>query len=303
VVSAVTYAYDLDGEQTFQTEATSPTTPAIVTAMTYDAAGRVVTDQVYAAGNASHPASSTSDTYDEDGNVIRSVDGAGVVTVSQYDGEGNLATQTVTGADGVEVGDKSFTYDLAGEQASETDVLSLANAATNTPFLARWTLDSYDAASRMVGSQVFQQNQPNDSQPTLLSTTSDSYDLAGRLTQATDGDGNVTSDTYDGAGRLVTQTIGGAESTTYAYNRDGEQTSITDGDGDVTAEFYDAAGRVIEETVSKGSTTASDIHYAYDDNGNLIQKTDDYGSQTVDAYAGANRLISETVYNTNVTPR
>ncbi len=148
------------------------------------------------------------------------------------------------------------------------------------------------------------------------------YDAVGRLSEVTDGSGNlIESYSYDPAGNLSSETKGNGTSTTYEYDADGDVTEITnlapgkttnsqmsytyDAVGDVTsmttgavttAYSYDADGELVS-----ASTPGDKLLYAYDPDGNRTSVTDNgvvtnYVSNDVNEYTSTTTSGVPTSY-------
>ena len=91
-------------------------------------------------------------------------------------------------------------------------------------------------------------------------TVNYTYDSVGRLSELTDGSGNlIVQYTYDAAGNLIQKDMGNGTRTVYTYDADGDVLSITNYAPDHTTVnsfddyTYDASGNVLTDT----SRTAS----------------------------------------------
>src|SRR5262249_16450350 len=97
------------------------------------------------------------------------------------------------------------------------------------------------------------------------------YDPVGRLSQLTDGSGNViVTYTYDADGRLSKKVNGNGTYTTYQYDADGNVKDLINyaPDNSVNSRFdytYNALGLETTETTLDGTWT-----YTYDADGQLI---------------------------------
>ena len=81
----------------------------------------------------------------------------------------------------------------------------------------------------------------------ILSTTSTTYDAAGRVTQTVDASGMVTNNAYDDVGNLISSTeiVNHVSRTTSStYNALGQVTSTTDALGNTTQYQYNSSGQV-----------------------------------------------------------
>jgi RHS repeat-associated protein len=122
------------------------------------------------------------------------------------------------------------------------------------------------------------------------------YDPAGRLVGTRDEDDASPSVTYryDPAGRTdrVQQAwsgaAGGTIATSYEYDTAGNLTAVTDPNGNRTTYVYDDFGQMVEQTSPVTGTT----RYAFDESGNLISLTDSNNATTVRTYDSLNRVLS-----------
>jgi RHS repeat-associated protein len=156
-------------------------------------------------------------------------------------------------------------------------------------------------------------------------TVNYTYDSLGRLSELTDGSGNlIVQYTYDAAGNLIQKTNGNGTYTTYTYDADGNVLSITNyayASGPVNSfdtYTYDALGNVLTDTNQDGEwvytydadsqlihavftpnnsdpdgLTAQDIQYVYDPAGNRISETVN-GVVTTYAVNNVNEYTSST---------
>jgi YD repeat-containing protein len=245
---------------------------------TYDALGRVVGEQVYDSHHIL--VSATSDTYDADGNLLRSTDGDNQPTRDFYDADGRLIQQIDP------IGFSTYTsYDGDG------NVIKSVDADGNT------TLDSYDAMGRRLSESVY------DAEGALVSATSDTYDKAGNLVSSTDGDQQTTFDFYDGDGRLIQEQDPDHFSTYTSYDGDGNIIQTIDADGNYIKKSYDALGRVLSETVlaPDDQTVVAASSNLYDLAGRLVASSDGDSKITTYGYDRDGRLTSQTDPDHNTT--
>jgi len=227
----------------------------------YDALGNAV--EVIAANATGRPEDRhVSVTFrDADGRPVYTVDAAGDVTKTEYDGAGQVRKQTQYGM--------PLDPTLLGELVTGTKGVSdLVLALTAQP-----------------------------ADPPARVTTYD-YDARGLLTRMTDPMGFVTTSTYDDLGRLASQTrtlaAGQTVTTTYGYDLKGELTAVTDDAGGldlVTRTRYDAFGRVTDVTDAAGNTTHTDYGH---DSGRTVEVTDPLGRVTRTEYDFAERVLKVT---------
>lgn len=175
--------------------------------------------------------------YHQDGQLSGVKDGNGNTTSYEYDKAGNLIETTDP------LGNRaSYAYDEAG------NLLEVKDENGNTV-----TYD-YDALNRLVSKDTGE----------ALSTASYGYDSMGRLTLMDDVTGESLY-TYDEAGRLVKAKDGNGREISYEYDAFGNVTEAVYPDGRKASYTYDALDRMSSVTDLNGKTTA----YTYDADGNL----------------------------------
>jgi RHS repeat-associated protein len=228
---------------------TSVTNPLGETSqVTYNAYGQLLT-----ASDAR--GATTLSTYDANGNLLSTKTPTGQTTSATYDAHGNRLTETT--ADGT----STYHYDQYGVVSSETD----PQGATTT-----FTVDADGNQTGSTWTWV-NPNNPNDRRtvaetntldkegrvtgtttttPEGTTSTSTTYDAAGRVVQTTDQLNNTTVTVYDPAGRVIqTQSPDGTVTDT-VYDAQG-RAQYTDSPHpagqatDGTETFYDADGRVV----------------------------------------------------------
>ena len=254
---ASTYAYDPDGNLTSRTDASGTAT------FTWTA-----DDQLQSMADPVTNTTST-DTYDGDGERTAQATSSGVAEHLTYDGLGRVTTDQTTAANGSTISSYLYGYDPDSNRTSET-----ASIPNNT-------------AS---GSQTFAYNQADQltSWTAPSGTTTYGYDLDGDRTQVNGktstydhrdelltGPGGAT-DTWSAEGTLTSATSAtGATPTPYTYDGLGEQT------GSGSATFgYDALGRLAQvgatpltydQTTSQAVTDPSGT-YSLDPNGTPVSE-------------------------------
>lgn len=122
------------------------------------------------------------------------------------------------------------------------------------------------------------------------------YDLDGRLTETTAGDGGVERRSYNELGQLIQIVDGAGRTVAYEYDaagRLGRQIVDPQGLALVTAYAYDGLGRKISETDANGVVT----QYRYDRNSRVKEIVHDAGGlslRTTYTYDGQGRQLSVT---------
>ena len=299
-----TNTYDNDGN--LKTSAwvwTNPGDPAdtetLETANTYDGDGNLTETQTY---DNNVLQTTTSSAYDADNRVISSTDALGGVTTTIYDANGNviqtttpdgMITDSVYDAQGRVI----YTDDphLPGEPANGTHTIYDENGnVTGTERLANVVITvPPPIANSDVSSSTLA------AVGAILSTTSTTYDAAGRVMRTVDASGMITNNTYDNVGNLkeTDEIVNGVtRRTTSNYNALGEVTSTTDARGNETQYQYNAAGQVTLTTFEDGST----ITDKYDSQGNKIAEIDQNGLETdyqYDQYGELKEVVEPYVLN------
>ncbi|THF81684.1 S8 family serine peptidase [Cohnella fermenti] len=242
--------------------------------------------------------------YDENGNVIKKLDGEGYLagtgttidariqsgygTILSY----NAANLLVTELDpvGAERGLKwttKISYDGAGRQVSVTNAngVVFGNRLDDAGRTTEQTLQSGTAAPERVLHRYV-------------------YDAIGRKLNETDGNGNVTTYTYNAFNQTRTVVEQGDDSipelTLVAqYDAMGRVTSQSNSASTMNRFAYDSYGRILSETESGlDGTDAIVMKDRYDANGNRRYHIDGNGYETEYRYDSLNRL---TMTLTSVT--
>ena len=340
--NATTYAYDAAGNRVSVTDPAGHTTSFV-----YDALGRVTLSQdsvgvlferTYdAAGNLASETdgrgNTASFTYDAFGRVLsatdragdvrtwqygpfgvtRFTDGAGAVTLVEYDLAGRISRQVIKLNDTGSVPDADDQV-VAYVRDPNGNPLSLTDANGNTTTHAYDALDrrvsstvpsgdtltiTYDALGRIVRQQLGSgrnQNLAYDALGRVVQISDDlgvlktsTHGASDRVLSETDADGDTTTFAYDGAGRLVTRGYPDGSSESMVYDAAGRLVSVTDRNGNQVAFTRDARGRITQSTTATGET----ITGAYDGNDNLISLTDANGNTTTYGYDAEDRRTVE----------
>ncbi|WP_225428125.1 putative Ig domain-containing protein [Dyella tabacisoli] len=311
-----TYAYyDASGRlaYTVQGQPAGSTLNAVgnVTAYTYNAFGQVATSRSFsspltlttsgsssgttlnvttatmaqlatAAASLANPATdrSTSYTYTLNGQVASAVDGLGYQAAYQYDAFGDLLQQQQQlSAPGSALSAANSTitsdsYDLRGERIGETDALGTS--------VARSTSQTYDAFGRVT--------QATDGNGQVITY---SYDTLGRkisVAQTVQGTARIANTTYDAFGSAITQTDALGNVTSYQYDYLNNKTTVTTPGGMQIITVTDVFGDTLTVTDGANNTTT----YTYDADGHLTQTQDALGNLSKNQYDLDGHLTQST---------
>jgi len=289
------YAYDPAGAVTSVTDGAGN-----VTGYTYDGLGRPTTitypdstSQVTgydAVGDATsvkqmdasgHTLTTTSATFDGEGDQLSSTDPRGDATTFTYDPTGLVSqeVQPVSASSGITT---SFGYDAAGNQTRYTD----GNGNS-------WwdTYNSWGLQESRIAPPTAQYSSAADS------TVTTAYDADGRPATVTEPGGVTVADSYNNVGELTGQSGAGADAATptrsFGYDTAGDLTSASttntasSGSNATSETFtYNDRGLVLTASGSAGSTS-----YGYNGDGQATAVADAAGTTSY-TYDDADRLAT-----------
>lgn len=248
----------------------------MVTAYTYDAYGRVLTesspvrDRSYTYGDFGLVTSVSTElgtaiyTYDPRGNQLTSEEPGRPKVAHTYDSMGRILTQTVAGT-----WITSYAYESALAPAWPTAVTDPADRVENRTYDVRGNL------TERVDAEGF--------------TTSYSYDNADRVEERTNPDGGKTMYSYTTVGQLSGIKEPGGSAVAYTYHLDtGLVKTVTVSDGMSYTFGYDGAGRATSATDTDGNTAT----WSWDRDGRLGEQTDLRGVATTYTYDAAGRPLT-----------
>ncbi|MFN8036450.1 MAG: DNRLRE domain-containing protein [Acidimicrobiia bacterium] len=210
--------------------------------------------------------------YDNRGDLRRTVDRVGLQTDLTYDGLGRMLTGTETSNSYPSGLTTSYTYDLLGSvlTATEPRVRNVVDGLNH----GRVTTYTYDADEN-VTSMALSDSTANQA----TRTTTFTYDAQDRPTSVKDPANGTVTTTYDANGNVAT---------------------VTDQNGTVTASNYTARDELsstvlkafVDDPITPGSprdvTLAS---YTYDPAGRLATSVDELGRTTAYSYFNDDRLM------------
>jgi RHS repeat-associated protein len=243
----------------------------------YDSLGRLL-EVVQPAPTSQQPRPATRYAYDEAGNRIAQTDALGRTTRYRYDCMGRRVARILPGGE-----IESNAYDAVGQLSARTDFNGYATTfaydalgrlveesadpahpSLGLAHVAARNTHAFDASGRPVHSRVW------NGEGGLLHEEALSYDLAGRLVQATTSYGSLAY-AYDAAGNLTGVASGNADGVAlaYAYDELNRLQFVVD---------HGAAGQPLEH------------HYTYTPVGSLASVAYANGVTHAYAYNGRNRL-------------
>jgi RHS repeat-associated protein len=237
------------------------------TQSSYDATGNLL--------NITYPdGSQQSFNYDPRGNLTETIEQNGHPVSYQYNAQGLLTQQKF-----IDGSSQSFTYDAHGNlQAART--FNAAGTLTGTTTLTYTATNELTSITYPNGQYLKFTYNPATGQRTQSVdqdgfTVNYSYDSLGRLSELTDGSGNlIVQYKYDNLGRLQQKLNGNGTSTTYGYDAAGNLTSEVNYAGGTTVNSsftytYNLLGEIVSATDAAGNVT----RYSYDLTDQLTQVT------------------------------
>jgi len=268
--------------------------------------------------------------YDNNGNLVETIDPAGNSRLqtfdnfgritSQTDADGNTTTFVYTGNDpqpteviNPDGTNRLFEYnfysqatrvtdELGNDSTSQYDTLGRplssvspnGQTATNTytaDLLTSQTIAISATENRVTQLVYDDQDRVTQSTDANGGITQFSYDAEDNLLSVTDPVGNVTTFEYDTLQRLITRTDPLGNATTFSYDAVGNQIEAIDRNGRRRTFDYDGLNRLTAENWFEGVTQVRTIGFTYDLFGNLLTQTDPDSSYTF-TYDVLNRVTS-----------
>ncbi len=282
----------------------SDSTPFSTSATIYDAQGRTVWSDNPHMPN--QPSDGTETVYDADGRVIATERFHNVVIGYTIATDG-IATAPTISSDTSPYLITDTVYDTAGRVVWTDD----GHAPNTTP---NGTNSVYDTAGRVTATGRYSNVlitltiDPNtgvasntlSSSPTLISSTSSTYNAAGQLLTSTDALGNTTQYVYDADGRMIKTIYADGTFTTTTYDpTTGRKTAAIDQAGQITNYTYDQYGNLASVSLpdpnTAGGADRPTYVYAYDNYGNLLTETDPLNNTTTYTYDAFGRKVSEAL--------
>ncbi len=238
--------------------------------------------------------------YDNEGRLLQTVDGAGITTRFHYD---ESPATPVSSHLPVRVDyptfSKRLSYDRMERVIGETDLLdedasqsvstvydAAGNVVARTDPEGKITRFEYDALNRLV--------KVTDASGGM---TERAYDARGNLASIRDPNGGLTRIQYDRSHRPVRVIRPMGETTDYEYDAAGNLAQVLDSRGQMISREYDELSRLVlmnHYTVDDPVTPVKTVRFTYDDLGNLTSYSDGTTSGSY-TYDDLNRKTGETV--------
>jgi len=210
-------------------------------------------------------------------NVLKAVNENGVITLNEYDANGNLLK--VTEAVGLpEQRVTTYTYDVYGNLLSSTQEGDAVTQAATLTF----TYDDFGNALTRTDGEGH--------------TSQFTYDVMGNVLSHTDARGKVWLYSYDPAGNRLSVKNPLGHVTAFVYDKVGNRTKVVDAKLRATTTVYDINDRVVDVVDAAGGHTKSD----YDADGNLLKVTDSANKTSRFVYDLDGRLIQFVDGNGNI---
>ena len=195
----------------------------------------------------------TTNLYDEVGNLVQTTGPGGSVSSAEYDGWGRVV-RTVSPENAVQ----SFLYDDGDRLTQATDANGID---TNYVYTAYGQIHTVTLAANTAGPE----------------TTTYWYDRQGNLTQMTDPTGRNLTYSYDERGLRISQhetTLGPGAIYRFAYDATGNMDQALDPNGTLASYSYDDLSRPEAISMVNGTTIKS-IAFGYDEAGFRWEMVDD----------------------------
>ena len=270
----------------------------------YDSAGNMTGSSFTWSSNGITKNVATQTIYNDNAQVIKSVDAEGNESITEYNANGQTVKTTDSRGNTIE-----NIYNVSGqviETRNADGTISRTVYDTNgrgyitqaahvegTPAIGSRSI--YDSVGRVIRTEqlenvVISVSNGNSSfvSGDIVSSTSTVYDAAGQAIKQIDANGNITQYEFDECGRNVATIDALGNRTTFTYDNAGRQMSMKDPNGNVVSYEYDALGRKTK-TIFPNGTFAT---VKYNSLGQKVEEIDAAGLATKFEYNDAGRLAA-----------
>ena len=246
--------------------------------------------------------------YDDQGNVVRSIDADGNESTTLYNAQGKIiastdkygkTTQTSYDIKGNKV-ETIFPDGTVSRSVYDANDREIVTQDRHIPGeTATGTRNIYNAVGQIVRVERLNNlvisltdggNACKNSSfvsADVIYSTSETFDAAGRLIARIDAKGNKTSYEFDAAGRNIAVTDALGNRSEYSYDAKGNKIAFKDALNRVTRYTYDANSNLIATEFPDGTRSTT----TYNKLGQKVSQTDQSGLTTQFAYNDAGMLI------------
>lgn len=262
------FTYTFDGNNRVISQA-SP--DGSVTERSYDAAGNLILERLYANTNAPRDLVYQ---YDLNNRLIHFTDVDGTITTFTYDSANNKTAEVIISAtDPNATRETVYSYDLNNRVVSQIfDPSGLNLVQTMSYDFAGNLIAQVDANNHLKQAEFDLNNRLIRQIDGMGNDTLIAYDAVGNRIAITDANGNTTEWIYDDNNRAIQQILpeatlytltGGFETTsptiTRTYDAVGNETQVVDAAGFVTTRYYDSNSRLVAEI--SGDNVLTELSY------------------------------------------
>ncbi|RKY39649.1 MAG: hypothetical protein DRP85_09635, partial [Candidatus Makaraimicrobium thalassicum] len=248
-------------------------------------------------------ATTTSFTYDEQGNVLTIIGPEGYITeFASYDNMGNVLERKDARLNTWFTG-----FDDMGRLVSETDPLGHITSYEYDGANNRTAV--INAALKRFEFEYDDHNRQIKAIDPLSKYVTTCYNTDGNPELIVDQEGKESHNVYDNEGRLLKSIDGAGNQTIYHY--DESQASFVTSNKPVRIDYptfsrffyYDRMQRLVREVKVLDDDTSQTSTYEYDFAGNIISKVDPAGNETQLEYDEINRLVKITDAENGITEK
>jgi YD repeat-containing protein len=240
--------------------------------------------------------------YDVRGRAIANIDATGAVTLTQYDGDGNVVSSTAYAT--LITPPSSFVTSISSQGQTIT-VNGSATTVASSPN-DRTTRNWYDNAGRQIYTlspagylTCTQYSDAGHTQTVTVYAAKPTIPAGASVSDLIKGTNGVVITPSSGTTLSTGQVVGADQSTTTLYDDDGRVSKVTDALNNTQSYTYDALGNKTSYTNQNNQTWT----YKYDANGRLIEEDSPYVSVTNVTTSGNALLATPTTSPVSIVTR